>query len=114
MTPHAFKIESLIISVSHMSLLLKNISHMSMQIFHGQFFFFFNSWKGVKVGNSEIFLTNFLISKHVGRFQISFFVNLLALKFGTHLFNIKMMLCQKFHDHMTIFRLSGGCQSSYE
>ena len=32
--------------------------------------FFFNTWKGVKVGSSEIFL----IAIHVGRFQRFFFV----------------------------------------
>ena len=61
MTPHASKVELLIISVSHIFVLLKNISHMSMKIFHSQVCFF-NPWEGVKVGSSEIFL----ITTHVG------------------------------------------------
>jgi len=36
----------------------------SRQKFHGKKVFFFNLWEGVKVGSSEIFLTN----THVGRF----------------------------------------------
>ena len=74
-----------------------NIEMISCQKFHGQIFFI-NSWEGVKVGSIEVFL----IATHVSRFQIFFFVNLLALKLGTCVINIKMMLCQKFHDHMTI------------
>ena len=54
--------------------------------------YFFNPWEDVKVGSSEIFLT----VTYGGRFQIFFCVNLLALKFGTCVFNIKIMLCQNF------------------
>ena len=70
MTPRAFEIESLIISVNHMSVLLKNISHMSMKFFMANFKFFFDPWEGVKVDSSEIFL----IVTHVGGFQIFYSV----------------------------------------
>ena len=68
MTFHASKIESLIISISHMSLLLKNIGTFPCKNFMAKFFF--DIWEGVKVGNGEIFLT----PTYFGRFQISFFV----------------------------------------
>ena len=38
-------------------------------------------------------------------FKLIFCVNLLALKFGICVINIKMILCQKFHDHMAVFQL---------
>ena len=80
-----------------------NIEMVSCQKCYGQLFLFlfFNPWEGVKVGNSE----NFLTITHVGRFQKKIYVNLLALKFGIHIINKKIMLCQKFHDNTTIFQL---------
>jgi len=30
-------------------------------------------------------------------------VNIFALKFGTHVINIEMILCKKFHDKKAIF-----------
>jgi len=76
-------------------------------IFHGK-------WKkispkkGVKVGNSEIFL----MATHVSRFWIyHFWINLLAFKFITYIINIKMMLCQEFHGQISNFQPSEGCQS---
>jgi len=44
-------------------------------------------------------------------FKCLFLVNLLALKFGTRVFNIKMMLWQEFRGKIPIFQLLGGCQS---
>jgi len=38
-------------------------------------------------------------------------VNLLALKFGTDVVNIGMLLQKKIHEKNPIFEPSGGCQS---
>jgi len=84
-----------------------NIKKFLFQNFHGRNKEF-NLWEVVKVGSNEKHFT----TTHVSRFQISFlWVNLLALKFGERVINIKMMLWQKFHVKVPIFELSGGFQS---
>jgi len=70
----------------------------------------FSPWEGVKVGNSETFLKTI----RVGRFQIPFFcVNLLNLKFRTHVINIEIISCQKFHGNF-FYQSLGGCQSGQQ
>jgi len=44
-------------------------------------------------------------------FEYIFLVNFLALKFGTHVIKLKMMVCQNFHGNIPIFELLGGFQS---
>jgi len=49
----------------------------------------FNPWEAIKVGSNEIFF----IATHVGRFlNIFLLVKLLALKFGTRVIKLKMIL----------------------
>jgi len=49
---------------------------------------------------------------HVGRLRISFFAWIfLALKFGTYVINIEMVMWRKFHGKKTIFQPSRGHQS---
>ena len=59
---------------------------------------FFSPWEGVKVSNSE--MVSPIISHNYTCWwilNIFFSVNLLSLKFCTHVINIEMVQCQKFH-----------------
>jgi len=44
-------------------------------------------------------------------FEYVFLNESLALKFGTHVINIEMGSCQKYHGKKTNFQPLGGCQS---
>jgi hypothetical protein len=63
-----------------------NIENFVVQVFLAKMLCAFNPWEVVKVDNSE----NVFITTHVGRSLINtFWVDLLAFKFGTHVINLE-------------------------
>ena len=84
-----------------------NIEMASCQKFHGQIFF--SIFRRV----SKLAVVKFFSQLYM-LVDFNFFF-LVYKSFGIEIWHtciyIKMMLCQKFHDHITIFQLSGGCQN---